>query len=45
MYLAVHEAYRVLKNPVTRGDYDLTLKTQSLAERMKAARMAQTLSK
>jgi len=45
IYQAVHEAYRVLKNPAARGEYDLTLKTQSLAERVKAARMAQTLSK
>ena len=41
VYQAVHEAYRILNNPQARRDYDLTLRSQTLAERVKAARLAQ----
>lgn len=41
MYQAVHDAYRTLNDPVARSKYDLTLRTQSLSERVKAARAAQ----
>jgi len=44
-YQAVHEAYRTLNNPQARHDYDLTLRSQTLAERVKAARSAQAATK
>jgi curved DNA-binding protein CbpA len=43
MYRAVHEAYRVLNNPEARRNYDLTLRVQSLSERVKTARTTQNL--
>lgn len=45
LYQAVHEAYRTLSNADERRNYDLTLRNQSLAERVKAARAAQAPSK
>ena len=42
LYQAIHDAYRTLKNPEERRNYDLTLRTQSLAERVKSARLTQT---
>lgn len=44
-YQAVHEAYRILNNPEARREYDLTLRGQTLAERVKAARSAQAAIK
>jgi molecular chaperone DnaJ len=41
LYQAVHDAYRTLNNPQARQVYDLTLRTQTLSERIKAARLAQ----
>lgn len=40
-YQAVHEAYRTLSDADLRRTYDVTLRTQSLSERVKAARAAQ----
>ena len=45
VYQAVHEAYRILNNPQARREYDLTLRSQTLAERVKAARSAQAATK
>lgn len=42
LYAAVHEAYRTLNDPESRRQYDQTLRGQSLSERVKAARAAQT---
>jgi len=44
-YQAVHEAYRALNDPQARRDYYLTLRTQTLAERVSAARLAHTAIK
>lgn len=44
-YQAVHDAYRTLNDPQARRDYDLTLRGQTLAERIKAAKMAQAAIK
>ena len=41
VYQAVHEAYRILNDPQARRDYDLTLRSLTLAERVKAAKLAQ----
>ncbi len=40
-YQAVHDAYRTLSDANARRLYDLTLRTMSLSERVKAARAAQ----
>ena len=44
-YQAVHEAYRTLLDANARRLYDSTLKTQSLSERVKAARATQVPTK
>lgn len=44
-YQAVHDAYRILSDATARANYDLTLRTQTLSERVKAARVAQALIK
>ena len=44
-YQAVHEAYRTLSDVTARRNYDATLRTQSLSERVKAARAAQSATK
>jgi curved DNA-binding protein CbpA len=44
-YQAVHDAYKILSNAEARRSYDLTLRAQSLAERVKAARAEQVAVK
>ena len=44
-YRAVHEAYRTLSDADARRNYDLSLRTQSLSERVKAAKAAQAPAK
>jgi curved DNA-binding protein CbpA len=44
-YQAVHDAYKILSDAEARRSYDLTLRTQSLAERVKAARAEQAAVK